>query len=452
MSSNAGIPLHGYLEGSHISTANSQYAPNNIPTPWPLVLFSVLFSFIICCIAAVPGAISLDGNASPLQPPAPAQPVVASTTTPGNKQTNIALQPLGAKGPTLKIPKVKWRFPFLWLCYYITVLYCTFRAVSAIYLCLETRIYNKSPLPAPSTVLLALIATQIVHCNFNHHPITRLILTLDILALSISFGFCSYLLGTSGWSRYGTLFLAGGNCPVPASDCRVQAAAWLSVGCDQWTSQPWSYMAVSSGSPQQFNIPYSVGGNINDVNSLRNTEEGVIIIGTIWFFFAFSQLCDVFNILADIFSGSKRTTSTFGRQKSVSTGLLAIFAQLHPRRLFTPKKSKVRTDIQRNMYYWIIGAGILVAALTMCMGIGGHAYQMNNKQKAEYLDCFGPAVGTNLTFNSQGVLVGTHFTGNATSWCDCFEIRAPGSKSGFWSEWVAQNSHSGSLYRIAGGL
>lgn len=336
--------------------------------------------------------------------------------------------------------------------YYATVAYCTFRAIAALIVCLKIRIENTTPLPAPSAILMALIATQIVHCNVRHHPLTRLILTLDIVALTIAFGFSGYLLGSSGWSRYGTLFLEGGNCAVPASDCLTQAPSWISVGCDKYGKQPWTNDDLKNGYAQQFNVPYSIGGHVNDVNSLRTTEEGVIIIGSIWCLFVFSQLCDTINILIDVFSGISSTGWYYASPTSVFGRIWNTIKRLHPRTLFSSRTCKIYNETQRTMYYYIIGAGFLFGILVMLMGIGGHSYQMNNKQKVRYLDCFGSVTGTNLTFDGNGVLTGTNYLGNATNWCDCFDIRAPGSRSGFWSEWVSENSKAGTLYRIAGGF
>lgn len=94
----------------------------------------------------------------------------------------------------------------------------------------------------------------------------------------------------------------------------------------------------------------------------------------------------------------------------------------------------------------------MFAFLIMLMGIGGHTSQMLKKQRTTYLESFGEQVGANFTRGSNGVITGSEYWGNETNWSDCFEVRAPGSRTGFWREWVDTNKEAGALFRIAAGL
>ncbi|KUJ09101.1 uncharacterized protein LY89DRAFT_320009 [Mollisia scopiformis] len=80
MSSNAGIPIYGQLSDNHTSSLNAQYAPNNIPTPWPLLTLSVILSFLIGLLAIVPAMKSLDTQSAPALAPIPLQPTTAGAS------------------------------------------------------------------------------------------------------------------------------------------------------------------------------------------------------------------------------------------------------------------------------------------------------------------------------------------------------------------------------------
>ncbi|KUJ09805.1 uncharacterized protein LY89DRAFT_740874 [Mollisia scopiformis] len=457
MSSNAGIPIHGKIDDTHTTLMNAQYAPNNIPTPWPLVVFSLLLSFIICCIGAAAALMSVDpqgmsakSTSIPLSRISGKRKVTVTSTT---TVTAVSYKPRS-------LPRT--------IIYYLTVVFCTFRAISAFIIGLKSLQDDTTPLAAPSVILLALISTQIMDCNIGHNPLTRLILELDIIALAISFGMSGYAPNHhEWWPRYSTMKITDGNCPVYAGDCMSQAPHWLSVGCGDW-STPTNYdSGVSYGYPEVFYLPYQNTGDLNvqtGMNTLHATEMTIIVFGSVWWCFVFFHILDIFTTLEDIFKRKPAGTSLGGtslggtslggtlNQRSIFSSIKSLLAPLSPRARRQPAPRKVATAWQQSYYPLICVLGLFVAFVVMLMSIGAHASQMMKKQQTTYLESFGPQVGTNFTTDGNGVITGSDYWGNATSWSDCFVVRAPGSRNGFWSEWVESNRRGGALFRIAAGM
>ncbi|KAE8454404.1 hypothetical protein EG329_000026 [Mollisiaceae sp. DMI_Dod_QoI] len=484
MSSNAGILIHGQISESHTTHMNAQYAPNNIPTPWPLAVCSVLFSFIICCVGAIPAIRSIDPKYTPPPPkPAKIKPITSqrTTTTASNSTsppgyTDIELQPAppyakdgvlvvqDQKAPLKRtIPKISFKFPTTKAIYYLTVLYCTFRAISAFMINLKSLHDTHTPLSAPSIILLALLSTQIIHCNITHHPITRLLLALDILLLAITFGICSYAPNDGEWwPRYSTLQISSGNCPVYAGDCMSQAPHWLSVGCGDY-STPSNYdNGVSYGYASQLYLPYRNTGDLNvqtSMNPLHAEEMTVVVFGSLWWFFVIFHLLDTFSTLGEIFTLSRSHRKNAApppiyhhQQRTIFSTIKSLLSISFTPRIHHQRARKPASSYQQVTYLWICWAGSFLAFVVVLMSIGGHTSQMMKKQHTTYLESFGPQVGVNFTRASNGVVDGVEYWGNATSWSDCFEVRAPGSRSGFWGEWVRGNREVGGLYRVAAGL
>lgn len=468
MSSNAGILIHGKINDTHTSHMNAQYAPNNIPTPWPLVVFSLILSFIICVVGAIPAMRSVDPKYAPAPPkPNPVKPKTtttrSSTLPPGYTPTDIELQNNPAppytkavKKAPLKIPKVSWKFPIGKVIYYLTVIFCTFRAVSAFMVGLKSLHDETTPIAAPSVVLLALISTQIIHAIVNHSPITRIILALDIAALAIAFGISGYAPnGGEWWPRYSSLKITDGNCPVYAGDCMKQAEHWLSVGCGDWKT-PTNYdSGVSYGYIEEFYLPYQNTGDLNvqtGMNPLHAVEMTVIVFGTAWWIFVISQLLDTLSTIGELFSRPGRQASTTAyayQQQSLFSSIKSIFTfSLSPR----SSVRKPASDYQQAICIWVCMLGILLGFVVMIMSISGHTSQMIKKQQTTYLESFGPQVGTNFTTSANGVITASDYWGNETSWSDCFIVRAPGSRNGFWEDWVESNRKGSALFRIAAGL
>lgn len=238
-----------------------------------------------------------------------------------------------------------------------------------------------------------------------------------------------------------------------------QAPHWISVGCGKWTT-PTNYdSGVSYGYPYEFYLPYQNTGDLNvqtGMNTLHAVEMTIIVFGSIWWFFVILHLLDMSSTLEEVLT-REPVTYTAGTGSGV-VGQRSIFSSvrsLFPRIRMDGGKSrprKVANAYQQSCYKVIITFGLLLGFLVLLMSIGGHASQMNKKLQTTYMDGFGPQVGTNFTYSPQGVIQSSDYWGNETSWSDCFIVRAPGSRSGFWSEWVEGNRNGSALFRIAAGL
>jgi hypothetical protein len=467
MSSNAGITIHGLINSTHTSQLNAQYAPSNIPTPWPLVVFSSLLSFGICCFGAITASRSLGTKivaaaaSTSLRIPGFKRFTKPKKTTTSN---NIQLQPIPpyAKNGNLIVSSQKapagtpWTFSTATIIYYLTFLYCIFRAIIAFITAYKSLHDATTPLPAPSSILLILLSTQILYTNISHSPLPRLLLLLATLLLSISFGISSYAPNHGEWwPRYSTMFISSSNCAVYAGDCLKQAPHWLSVGCGNW-STPTNYdSGVSYGYPEVFYLPYQNTGDLNvqtGMNTLHATEMTVVVAGSAWWVIVLLQTLEGFELLGQCFKqdvGAGGLVYSNGAQRSVFGALKNLFRF---RSSGNGGERRKATAAQQGLYKLIISFGLFLAFLVMLMAIGGHASQMMKKLSTTYLESFGPQVGTNFTYSPQGVITASEYWGNETSWSDCFRVRAPGSRSGFWGEWVESNRRSGALFRIAAGL
>jgi len=240
-----------------------------------------------------------------------------------------------------------------------------------------------------------------------------------------------------------------------------QAPHWLSVGCGPWSTPTNFDSGVDYGYPEVFYLPYQNTGDLNvqtGMNTLHAVEMTIIVFGSAWWFFVILQLLDMFQTVMDVLKGRPNSGSMYyagaTSQRSIFHSVKALVAPLFPRfrRSSTPKTRKVATEYQQSTYKAIIGFGIFLALVVMLMSIGGHTSQMIKKQQTTYLESFGPQVGTNFTLSPQGVIMSSDYWGNETSWSDCFIVRAPGSRNGFWSEWVESNRKGSALFRIAAGL
>lgn len=210
-------------------------------------------------------------------------------------------------------------------------------------------------------------------------------------------------------------------------------------------------------------LPYQNTGDLNvktGMNTLHAVEMVVVILGTAWWFVVLAMFGEVFGLLKECFrfdGGAGRGGMMFeedGRQRSVFGAVKALFLSLLPFRHRNSTSNTVQRQATKSQgqYDIILIYGLYFAFLITLMAIGGHASQMNKKLSTTYLESFGPQVGTNFTYSENGVITGSEYWGNETSWSDCFTVRAPGSRSGFWREWLQSNGGSGKIARIVAGL
>jgi len=307
---------------------------------------------------------------------------------------------------------------------YTIIGYCTFRAMVTSIVNILSLIDKHTTPSAPSTVLLILVSTQITASNQSLSRILRLLLSLDILLLAVSFTIVSFApMSSATYPSYGSLTISGGNCPVYASNCHKQTTHWDEIGCGHYTT----YIGADNNDdeePQdQFYHPYAKSGSVNSgANALKVVEWVITIFGTIWLLSVLFQLWEA----RHLFSAQRRET----------------------KRVEGPQKSRRRCA--PNLFFMLILFGVFGAFVAMFMSIGGHMSQALGTHHATFIDSFGPVVPSNTTLDNEGYVSSVDYWGNSTSWSDCFTVTAPRSGSGFWNQWVTQNKHS--LYRIAAGV
>jgi hypothetical protein len=470
--------VHGYINFTHTSHLTPYYPPANLPTPWPLLVFSVLISLLISCFNVKAAFSSLskltDGVRNhPKSPWARKTAHLATETeleslhrpktneepppyssidnyensdfaipsnddflSPENHEESYdtTLPPrinepedsqLWSVSPARKVLDIGF------------VAYSTYRAAAALTIQLLGLIDKHTPSCAPSNLLLILVSIQIMLSNVSFPRPIRLVLTLDVFLVAVAFTIAAYApltnprnssyaplnASTSAYPSYGELNITGGNCPVYASNCYKQTTHWINVGCGRYTPAiDYDDNDDDADPTTGFFTPYATSYSLNTaMNALYVVEAVIYVFGTIWLF---SSAWQIYEIRYILFPRSPyKQKSKRGRCANTLLGMVTLFGVL----------------------------GAFVAAL---MSIGGHMSQALGNHYSVFLDSFGPEVATNQTFGKDRYgmndTISTEYWGNATSWSDCFAVEAPRSGDGWWGEWIAQNK--GRLFRIPAGV
>lgn len=188
---------------------------------------------------------------------------------------------------------------------------------------------KQTPLSAPSILLLLLVSIQVMIANISTPRIMRMILTADLILIATAFciaGFAPLGIGISNQSypAYGNLTIAGGTCPVYASNCVSQSTHWDMVGCGNYTQLIDLGDDDGDGdgdapAPQGSFVPYASNGDLNTkMNPLHLIESVIIVFGGIW----------LFTVLFQVYEGG--ICSGRGRRRArIHTGRRGISAALH---------------------------------------------------------------------------------------------------------------------------
>ena len=231
--------LHGFINSSHTSNLTPYYPPANLPTPYPLVLFSVVISLAISCYSCKSAMTSMSslkstvsgGRNHPKSPwarkpsvhetaiheteledlhkdqhiklsfdgPPPYMSKAGSTfedpmqgpqagvmTTIGEKDGRQGLVKKG--GRNSKWPESRSRQ--IWGSVFIS--YSTYRAVVAFIVNVQGLIDNHTSASAPSNLLILLVSIQVLAANYSVPRILRGVLTADIVLVSAAFVITSF--------------------------------------------------------------------------------------------------------------------------------------------------------------------------------------------------------------------------------------------------------------------
>jgi hypothetical protein len=214
----------------------------------------------------------------------------------------------------------------------ILVVYSTFRAAAAFVVNIQGLIDMHTSASAPSNLLLLLVSIQIQTANYSIHRLVGMVLTLDILLVSVAFATTSFACYSNAhnYPAYAQLALAGGTCPFYMGDCHWQATHWDVVGCGNYTG------LYDSNDPDQDNPaptgffePYTLQGTLNSkMNRLVAVEVIAIVFGSIWLLTAIFQIYEA-RYLVTPRKGKGRDRYINGKERQpcgvAITGMTALF-------------------------------------------------------------------------------------------------------------------------------
>ncbi|KAE9379426.1 hypothetical protein N431DRAFT_478451 [Stipitochalara longipes BDJ] len=470
--------VHGYINSTHTSRLTPYYPPANLPTPWPLLVLSVLISLLIACFNVKAAFTSFQklGNGVRNHPRSPFSRLRATVAQKHELEslhrpkTNEEPPPYtcvntydnsdfaipvnddfapqvtreesfeAARPPSIIQPRAEesWDASPRRKALDITFLtYSTYRAILAFAIQLLSIIDKHTPSCAPSNLLLILVSIQILLSNVSFPRSLRFLLTIDTLLVAIAFTAASYapLHNTKSNSYaslassprnlpgYGQLNITGGTCPVYASNCIKQTSHWVQIGCGNYTQIIDYEDNDDDDNPTTgFFTPYATSGDLNtSANPLHIIEAVIYVFGTIWLL---GTVWQVYEIRYIIWPRSR------DRQK--------------------PQ----RNDCANGLLGMVTLFGVIGAFVAAWMSIGAHMSQALGHHHSAFLDSFGPEVNTNQTYKVDpdgfNHTFSSQYWGNSTSWSDCFVVENPRSGNGWWTEWVEQNR--GRLWRIPAGV
>jgi hypothetical protein len=341
--------LHGVINYTHTTNLTPFYPSGNLPTPYPIIILSVIVSFVISCYSFKSAMLSVtalkstvsgvrDHPRSPwarkaslrerpindteledlhkkeapgvertdrtegLDPPPPymadAGPVFEEPPLQPQLFMTSALPGEAVEIPKEARPDAKWpESRSRRIAGTILIIYSTFRAATAIIVTIQGLINKTTSAPSPSNLLLILVSIQINAANYSIPRLLRMVLTLDIVLISTAFvitSFTSFSKSTR-YPAYAHLALAGGTCPFYSSNCYSQYTHWDVVGCGNYstvsTSQNDGEDDDDYTTPSGFLQPYGTNGSLNGSMSPLNTVEAIsVVCGLIWMATAIFQV------------------------------------------------------------------------------------------------------------------------------------------------------------------
>ena len=176
----------------------------------------------------------------------------------------------------------------------IIIAYSTLRAVTAFIVNVQGLIDKHTSASSPSNLVLLLVSVQILTADYSIPRLLRMVLTLDIILVSLAFVITSFASFSHKHNlpAYGQLVLAGGTCPFYMNNCRSQSSHWDMVGCGNYISlanpdDPGHDLPAPTG----FFDPYISSGTLNTkMNPLNVVEAIAIVFGLIWLLTAIFQI------------------------------------------------------------------------------------------------------------------------------------------------------------------
>jgi hypothetical protein len=459
----------GYINKAHQSNLTIGWTPASLPTPYSIIIASSIISLIIACIGFKTALLSWarpddkkvipegfkewswrrrwkwsrqDQKRSKLRTQAIVQAEIDGVDAPDG------VAPQEAHRLTLehsddgrvyavvdrssRSPTTTWDSgPFDKSIVILSLLYNTARAAFAIAITLEIAITHKGTHAAVSSLFLFFLSIQTFTTNRTFPRLINLILVIDLVLVG-----AALLVAQWDWrvTHYGDVVVFGGNCPVFASNCTAQAVRWTKVGCGAATKErDWNSRDDLLGA--YFNPPYPTG----DINTekgqrkLKFNERAIGIVGSIW-------------VALTLIITIREASRMIGSLRSFRQLLWPIPLQ---EQLYEDKKTR---KLKRRSGWSSLGAlsffGFLGTFIVTGLSIAGHVASRKHPFVGTYIDGFGPAVNTNVTFsdvpryNGAPQVNSTQYQGNATSWSDCFTVETPRSTNGFFKEWVEHNTQS----------
>jgi hypothetical protein len=474
---------HGFLDPAHTSNITLGWTPATLPTPFPVVIVSALVSLIIAFVGWKTAVTTWSPpDRRPALPPPPdfdswrermqwnmtvgrqmrADARAAGRTPPRGGDDDVPFQ--GGDDVPLQPPKqqagapdgriddvnpadraplrepreggaglfVALATPSRWdastrnkISVLVSLMYNTLRTIVAAVTTLDIVITHRGTHAAVSSLFLLYLSMQTFISNRQLPRAIVLVILLDLFLAGLSFLLAMWDLGAS---TYGDATLIGGNCPIFAPDCDMQAPHWSQVGCGATVRGQETQLSSTRDTMNPYHgrsvyPPYS-GGNVNDQwgNRLRGIEVAVGVIGSIW---------TVVTLLGTLYEAWR-----------VFASLETWAHLLWPVPFRDEYKIDKKTGKQRKRLGWTatsmfalfsLGGGFVVVILS----IAGHVSGETKPYGGAFIDGFGPPILTNITRGPSGVY--TTSGGNATSWTDCFNITTFVSSNGFFDIWLSHN-------------
>jgi len=281
----------------------------------------------------------------------------------------------------------------------IGLLISTIRAIA--FVVLAIRINHITSLPSPSSMLLFVSSLLPYTVNQGLPDWMRITAKIEfVVAFSIS-AWINYNPAIADHG-YGQLTVSGGNCPtVSQTPCSQLNLIGQYTGC----------LPNSTNLHQNLTV---------QVEFLNVTEQ------------LFSALALIYGV---VFVG----------------GLVIVLlgsAAVQGVTLFSPRYKAIVNEEKRiskqKQNPWASQAGMtwvatIIAVIIIIIIVPEHVVAESNPSTYSVLDAFGPEVS----------IVNPRYTGNATSWKDCFDLHPPADKLGFATFWW-QQEESRALHILAG--
>jgi hypothetical protein len=272
----------------------------------------------------------------------------------------------------------------------------TIRSIATLVLAIENFTLESPRRLAPSAVLLLFISLAIATENYSLFLISNTLNNIDILLVFSAFVIISRT-NTGKSAHYAQTVIQGGNCPLSAPDvCHRDPSRYFErVGCGAF-----------------------VFSQEHDKATYLHTSETVLgYFGLVYCaFFSVVAIIELWNLLYEICSRYQDhslwlKTMAYSDQQDVNRNKVSEYSREN-------HKFKV----------WTIFASIVFAVVIAGSTIPLHVVQEQNPQAFPYLDSFGEA-------DVRPLVLGTSTGDNVTSWTDCFFVKLPSDRFGFFKEW-----------------